>query len=236
MNFLQLAPGEEVSATLSLDALEDAKYLVMVTKRGTVKKTAIADFENVRQSGLIAIKLKEGDRLEWVKPTSGADDIMLVTQNGMAIRFSEKQVRGMGRVASGVRGIRLKGSDVIVGLDTVMPVLAKKGRLELLVVMKHGYGKRTDVEEYKDQNRGGQGVKAANITEKTGEVVGMRVLNNEDLGDLLVISEQAQVIRSKLVSVSVLGRATQGVRIMRFKHEGDSIASMALVSLGSEDD
>ncbi len=236
VNFLQLAAGEEVSATLSLENMEDIKFLLMVTKRGTVKKTALADFENVRNSGLIAIKLKEGDRLEWVKPTTGGDDVMLTTRNGMAIRFSEKYVRAMGRTAGGVRGLKMKGNDVVVGLDTVSPTLAKKGHLQLLVVMKNGYGKRTDVEEYKDQNRGGQGVKAANITAKTGEVVGMRVLNKEDLGDLLVISEQGQVIRSKISGVSVLGRATQGVRIMRFKNEKDFIASMALVSSGGEEE
>ncbi|MBT6254135.1 DNA gyrase subunit A, partial [Candidatus Uhrbacteria bacterium] len=230
VNFLNLGQGEDVTSVLSLDEMDGIKYLMMVTKLGTIKKTELKDLVNVRSNGLIAIKLKGGDRLEWVKPSSGKDDVMLVTKNGMSIRFNEKHVRAMGRVAAGVRGIKMKGDDTIVGMAVVSSPLITKGRAELLVIMQNGYGKRTSVKEYKDQNRGGSGVKTANITTKTGPIVGMRVINNEDLGDILIMSEQGQVIRTKMKTVSVLGRATQGVRIMRFKKDGDSVASIALLS------
>ncbi len=230
VNFLQLAPGEKVSATMSMDELSDSKYLVMLTSKGTIKKTEISEFENVRRSGLIAIKLKDADTLEWVKPTMGKDDIMLVTAAGQSIRFSETNVRAMGRTAAGVRGIRLKGSDVVVGMDVIASSVAKKeGVMQLLVVMDNGYGKRTDVTEYKVQGRGGSGIKTANITKKTGKIVIATIVNAQDERDLLVISSAGQVIRTAISSVSVLGRATQGVRIMRFKKEGDSVASATIV-------
>lgn len=229
VNFLHLSPGEDVTSVLSMDRDDDVKYLVMVTKRGTIKKTALTEFENVRSNGLIAIKLKQGDRLEWVKPSNGTDQVMLVTAAGMGIRFGEEDVRGMGRVAAGVRGIKLKGEDVIVGMAVVDGKLVDKGNLELLAIMQNGYGKRTATKEFKLQGRGGQGVKAANITTKTGPIVGIRVINNKDLGDMLIMSAQGQVIRTKMKTVSVLGRATQGVRIMRFKKDGDNVASIALI-------
>lgn len=229
VNFLHLAPGEEVTSVLSMDRDDDAKYLVMVTKRGTIKKTALSEFEHVRSNGLIAIKLNQGDRLEWVKPSNGKDQVVLVTSQGMAIRFDEENVRGMGRVAAGVRGIKLKGDDTIVGMAVVDGGMVTKGRLELLAIMRNGYGKRTNLTEYKLQGRGGQGIKTANITAKTGPIVGMRVVHNQDLTDMLIMSAQGQVIRTKMSTVSVLGRATQGVRIMRFKQDVDSVASIAVI-------
>ncbi len=229
VNFLQLAPGEDVTTVLSLDGMDDIKYLVMVTRNGTIKKTQLKDFENVRQSGLIAIKLKQGDRLEWVKPSTGKDHVILVTKKGMAIRFVEDNIRSMGRVASGVRGIKLKAEDQVVGMAVLDPKTAKKGDLQALVIMSRGYGKRTDVTEYKEQSRGGLGVKTARITDKTGDIIGMRVVNKKDLGDMLIMSENGQVVRTKLSTVSKLGRATQGVRIMRFKDPADSVASIALI-------
>lgn len=230
VNFLQLAPGEGVSAALSMDDLEGAKHLMMVTARGQVKKTELSEFEHVRRSGLIAIKLKNGDSLNWVKPTSGNGDIMLVTQDGQSIRFSEKEVRPMGRVAAGVRGIKLRGNDVVISMDVLDGEdFDKKKRYHLLVVTVNGYGKRTDVIEYKVQGRGGSGIKTANVTTKTGPVVDARLVNAKDERDLFVISSAGQVIRLPLVSVSVLGRATQGVRVMRFKKAGDSIASVTVV-------
>ena len=234
VNFLQLAPGEEVTAVQSLAEVEDIKYLVMVTRNGTVKKTDLKDFEHVRQSGLIAIKLKQGDRLEWVKPSTGEDNIFLVTQDGMAIRFHEKEVRVMGRVAAGVRGIKIKGEDRVIGMGVVDPKLAGNGKLQALVIMENGYGKRTSVKEYKEQGRGGQGVRTARLTDRTGKIVGVRIVNKEDLGDMLAMSEQGQVVRTKIKSVSELGRATQGVRVMRFKKDGDSIASIALIEEATE--
>lgn len=230
VNFLQLAPGESVSATYATDDIGQAKFLLMVTNKGTIKKTDMSDFENIRRSGLIAIKLKEGDNLEWVHPTAGNDEIVLVTKQGQAIRFSEKNVRAMGRAASGVRGIRLKGQDRIVGMGIVPAGTAKKsGEIELLVLMSNGYGKRTDLSEYKVQGRGGSGIKTANITRKTGALVSAHVVQTKDERDLFVVSAAGQVVRSPLASVSTLGRATQGVRVMRFKKEDDTVASVTLI-------
>jgi len=230
VNFLQLAPGETVSASLSMDELESIKHLIMATKSGTIKKTELSEFDNVRKSGLIAINLKDNDVLEWVQPTTGNDQIFLVSAAGQSIRFDEDDVRAMGRNAAGVRGLKLKGTDSVVGMAVIEDgAKVKKGQLNLLVIMKNGYGKRTDIVEYKVQGRGGSGVKTANITKKTGEIVTAQVVNNKDDRDLFVVSEGGQVIRSGLGSVPELGRATQGVRIMRFKKEGDTVASVAVV-------
>lgn len=228
VNFLQLGPGERVSASFSMEDMADKKYLIMVTSLGTMKKVELDQFENVRRSGLIAIKLNENDALEWVWPTGGKDGVMLVSARGQAIRFSEKDIRAMGRNAAGVRGMRLKGDDRIVGMG-VLPGSAKKGQLQLLVVMQNGFGKRSEVEEYKLQGRGGSGIKTANTTKKTGPVVAAHVVDTDDERDLFVVTEAGQVLRSSLKSVSVLGRATQGVRVMRFKKDDDTVASVALI-------
>ncbi len=229
VNFLQLAPNEKVSAILSTADLSTYQYLVMVTTKGTIKKTPLNDFGNVRRSGLIALKLKEDDLLEWVRPSSGKDDIMLVTALGQAIRFKESGVRGMGRTAGGVRGMKLKSDDEIVGMGIVEPTLMKNKVLELLVVSEHGLGKRTPIEEYKIQGRGGSGIKTMNVTDKTGPILNGRVINNAEERDLLIISKKGQVVRTPMKSISTLGRATQGVRIMRFKAENDSVASITLL-------
>ena len=228
VNFLELAPGEKLSAVLSLDDMAAMKYLVMVTNKGTVKKTSLEDFANVRRSGLIAIKLREGDNLEWVKPSTGKDDVILVTSNGQSIRMSEADMRPMGRVASGTRGIRMKGADEVVGMD-VLPNKTKEGEYQLLVVMQNGFGKRTDVTEYKTQGRGGSGIKTAAVTAKTGKIVSAFVVGGKDARDLFCVSEGGQVIRTSLSSISEVGRATQGVRVMRFKEADDKVASVAII-------
>ncbi|MBI4598891.1 DNA gyrase subunit A [Candidatus Uhrbacteria bacterium] len=230
VNFLNLAPGEAVSAALSMADMQGCKYLFMVTNKGTVKKTTFADFEHIRQNGLIAIKLRDGDNLEWVKPTTGKDELILVTAQGQAVRFHEKYARPMGRVASGVRGIRLKGADFVVGMDVISAeAAASKEPPHLLVVMKNGFGKRTSVDEYKVQGRGGSGIMTANTKGKTGPIVASRLVDAKDARDLMAISMGGQVIRMSLSSVSVLGRATQGVRLMRFKQADDQVASVAIV-------
>jgi DNA gyrase subunit A len=230
VNFLQLAPNEKVTAVLSNDDMADCKFLMMTTRDGNVKKTPIEDFSNVRKSGLIAIKLRPEDVLEWVKPTAGKDAVMVVTAQGQSIRFDEKDVRAMGRAASGVRGVRLKGKDKVVGMDIVPTEKdGNKLGLQLLVVTDNGYGKRTGLEQYKTQGRGGSGIKTAHVTDKTGKVVMGMVINEKEDRDLLAISDKGQVIRVPLGSISVLGRDTQGVRIMKFKEEKDGIASVTLV-------
>ncbi|MBU1038884.1 DNA gyrase subunit A [Patescibacteria group bacterium] len=229
VNFLQLSPEEKVSEVLSLTEWEGYKYLIMVTKQGVIKKVTIDAFSNVRRSGLIAINLKNGDSLLWVKPSTSEDDVIMVTAKGQSIRFKEKGVRPMGRTAAGVRAIRLKSGDEVTGVD-----LINEGRPgpdeQLLVVMAHGYGKRTKLREYKVQGRGGSGIKTANITTKTGQIVYALVVNaKREQEDLIVMSDNGQVIRLALKAVSVLGRATQGVRIMRFKAEKDQVASVTFV-------
>ena len=230
VNFLNLAPGESITANLSFSDSDAFKYLFFVTSKGTVKKTSLEEFENIRQNGLIAIKLNDGDNLEWVKPTSGKDDISLVTANGQSIRFGEDGVRAMGRSAAGVRGIRLKGSDTVVGMDVVTSEMAKrKDQPQLLVIMENGLGKRTPLDEYKTQGRGGSGIRTAHVSAKTGKVISAKVVDADDKHDLMVISTGGQVIRISIQSVSELGRDTQGVRVMRFKEEKDKVASVALV-------
>jgi DNA gyrase subunit A len=230
VNFLQLAPEEKVSSVLSSQDLSLYKFLVMVTKQGLIKKVEIDKFENVRRSGLIAIKLKGADQLKWVKPSTGDDHIVLVTTEGQAIRFKEKDVRAMGRGASGVRGIKIKKTnDEVVGMD-----ILDKGKADtaeqLLVVLANGYGKRTPLKEYKVQGRGGSGIKTATVTAKTGKMESAFIVNAKLADeDLIIISEKGQVIRLPLKSVNVIGRATQGVRLMRFKEESDKVASVTFI-------
>ncbi|MCX6785633.1 MAG: DNA gyrase subunit A [Candidatus Komeilibacteria bacterium] len=230
VNFLQLSPEEKVTAVLSNEDMTAFKYLVMVTIQGVIKKVGIDKFANVRRSGLIAIKLKGDDQLKWVKPSTGKDNIILVTAQGQAIRFKEENIREMGRGAAGVRGIKIKKSgDEVVGMD-----ILDQGRAgadeQLLVVLANGFGKRTNLKEYKIQGRGGSGIKTASVTAKTGALVSAFIVNAKRANeDLIIMAEKGQVIRLPLKSVSVIGRATQGVRLMRFKEEGDQVASVTFV-------
>lgn len=228
VNFLQLAPDEKVSAALPFHEIDEYKFLTMVTIKGNIKKTPVSDFKNIRKSGLIAIKLKKDDGLEWIEPSTGKDEIILVTAKGQAIRFKESQVRSMGRSAAGVRGIKLKTGDRVVGMDIVNSHLAKDG--QLLTIMSKGYGKRSNISNYKIQGRGGSGIKTANITDKTGEIVSGNVVNSKAIDeDIIIISSKGQVIRLSLKHVNVLGRATQGVRLMKFKAAGDKVASTTFI-------
>jgi len=222
LNFLEISPEERVLSMISLEKKETgAKHLVMVTKNGIIKKTPLEEFENLRKSGLIAIKLKKGDLLKKVSKSTGNDEIILVTKKGMSLRFKEKEIREMGRPASGVKGIRLKKEDEVVGMD-VINAKCKMQNAKLLVVSENGFGKRTDLKEYRLQGRGGVGIKTAKITQKTGDLMTSKVLTGEE--DLILISKNGQVIRTKVVSISILGRNTQGVRIIKLE-EGDKVAS-----------
>ena len=228
VNFLAVGGSEEITAMVPITHTKkgekpDFAFLVMATARGVIKKTRIEDFSNVRSNGLIAISLKKGDRLGWVKSSRGNDEIMLVSRHGQSIRFSEKDVRPMGRSARGVGGIRLRAADSTSGMDVVSTGKADADR-DLLVILERGYGKRTKLKHYKRQRRGGSGIKTARITEKTGEVVSARVLREIE-EDLIAISKKGQVIRIPLGDISILGRATQGGRGMKLK-TGDVIASI----------
>ncbi|MDO8557866.1 MAG: DNA gyrase subunit A [bacterium] len=230
VNFLDLPPKETVSAIVPIRKKNLPAFLVMVTKHGTIKKTVLDDFSHVRRSGIAAIKLDDTDSLRWVKGSSGTDDIILVSALGQAIRFGEKDVRGMGRTAGGVRGIRLKKTgDEVVGMGIIENQKSKiknqnVAETMLLVVSENGYGKRTDIKQYKVQGRGGSGMKTANVTSKIGKLIGAEIVDPEHQ-DLVAISKKGQVIRTGLGAVSVLGRATQGVRIMKMDGS-DTVASI----------
>jgi len=233
LNFLELSGEEKVLSLVSnsKEEKEKFKFLVMVTKNGRIKKTSFDEFENVRKSGIIAIKLEKGDSLKKVVKTTGEDDIILATKNGASIRFEEKDIRPMGRAAAGVKGIRLKKGDEVIGMDVVKknpPIdekTKKPAKQQFLVVMENGYGKRTDISQHKTQGRGGSGIKTANITSKTGPIIISSVLEETpEEEDLIVISRKGQVIRTSVKSISLLGRATQGVRIMKLD-QGDKVAS-----------
>ncbi|MFA4942333.1 MAG: DNA gyrase subunit A [Patescibacteria group bacterium] len=228
VNFLQLLGGEKVTSTLPLDKLTNSKYLFFVTEKGLVKKVELSAFSNVRRSGLIAMKVKDDDKLIWAKPTSGSDELVLVTAKGQAIRFKEKDVRDMGRGASGVKGMRLKGKDIIVGMGVIKTDKEKKRNYQIMTIMANGFGKRTPLNLYKAQGRGGSGIRTAKVTDKTGDITNAFVVNydNMEAKDLIVISENGQVIRLPFKSISELGRDTQGVRIMRFKEDKDQVAGV----------
>jgi DNA gyrase subunit A len=227
VNFLQLQPNETTQAVLTLAKKDGAKFLVMATKKGLVKKTEREEFAKVRRSGMIAITLKDGDELKWVECSSGDDQIMLSTAGGQAIRFSEKDVRAMGRGASGVTGMRIRKDDEIISMDVIKKDINAKD-LEVLVITENGLGKKTELGFYKIQHRGGSGIKTLKVTPKTGKIVSMHILNNAEEHDLVVTSRSGQTIRTPLNSVSTLGRATQGVRVMRLD-ESDKVASATII-------
>ena len=223
VNLLQLQPEEHITSILKAN-LEDKTHLFMVTRQGTVKRTELTQFENIRRSGLIAQRMPPGDELRWVVATSSKDEIILLSHKGKAIHFPEEDVRAMGRSAAGVRGIKLGAGDYVVEADAVNDVAKSK----VLVVMENGLGKMTPLDQYRLQGRGGTGVKAAQLTAKTGDVIGGCVLKQGEDGDLLCISKQGQTIRMRLSDIPSLGRATQGVIIMRLR-AADKVATMSVV-------
>ena len=209
INFLNLMQRERITTVIPFRDFRDDKYLMAVTKKGTIKKTAISDFDTNRKTGLIAINLKDGDELVEIKQTTGSDNVIIITKQGKCICFSENDVRPMGRIAGGVRAIKLEDDDEVVSMQLVQP-----GE-ELMVVTSKGYGKRTPVEDYKVQTRGGKGLLTYDKSKfnKTGMLVGALVVDDDD--EVLLINSEGTIIRIKAAEVSKLGRATQGVRIMR---------------------
>jgi len=233
INLINIEQGECIQSVLTANTTDKKnKYLLMVTKKGTVKKTEVAKFVNIRSSGLIAIKLQNQDELCWVKQTSGDDQVLLVTHDGKSIRFHEKDVRPMGRDTSGVRGILTKKDNYVVGMEVfpAKPEKPKDGRrknfIDILVVMEHGLGKRTPVTEYPVQKRGGVGVKVANATPKTGKIITSQLVTQE-IKQVIITSKRAQVIKLPLKNIPRLGRDTQGVILMRFSKPGDTVAAVA---------
>ncbi len=229
VNLIQLAPDEKVTSWLTIPGYKPEDSLVMVTAKGFVKKTQVKAYENVRASGLIAIKLDGGDDLRWVRYAKPKDEVIITTREGQAIRFDERDVRPMGRAARGVRGIKLRPGDEVVGVD----VTEKESRADVLVISDKGLGKRTTLADYSLQHRGGVGVKTIKLTDKTGKLKGARLVADPG-ADLIVTSTKGQVIRVPLKSVPILSRATQGVRIIRLS-EGDKVASFTIISPQEEE-
>ena len=228
VNILQVEQGEKVSAMIHTRDLDNTDlFLTMVTRNGTVKRLPVESLKNIRQSGIRALTLEEGDELIEVKETNGSQKIIIATHDGMAVCFDENDVRPMGRTAVGVRGIRLKEGDYVVGAARAHENKA------VLTITENGYGKRTPVEDYRIINRGGQGVKNYEVTEKTGKVVGIKVVDGSE--DLLLITQSGTMIRTDVDAIRIAGRATQGVIVMRFKDGDDRVIGMALAEKEPED-
>lgn len=229
VNLLQLQPEEKVSSVINLSKQAKSGNLFMCTVKGVVKKTPFEQYQNVRSSGLITINLDSDDELKWVRMTNGDNEVLISTAQGQAIRFHEKDVRPMGRAARGVRGIRLRAKDQVIGMDIV------EEASNIFVISKYGYGKRTKVDQFTAHARGGVGIRSAVVNTKTGELVGVKSLPSSGELEVIIISTKGQTIRLGLKAIPALGRATQGVRIMRL-NDDDSVASMALVETAIEDD
>ena len=222
VNLLQLQPEEKVSSVIRIGRAEEQGFLIMCTVKGVVKKTSYEHYKNVRNSGLIAINLDDGDELKWIAISNGDNEIVISSSKGQAMRFHEKGVRPMGRVSRGVRGIRLKPDDYVIGMDIVQE------ESSIFVISELGYGKRTKVSQFTAHARGGVGIRSAVVNTKTGQLIGVATLTKE-FHEVIIISSQGQTIRLGLKDIPELGRATQGVRIMRL-NQNDKVVSMTLVA------
>ena len=230
VNIIQTEAGEsaeKVSAMINGRGYEEGKYLFFVTRGGTVKRMEQTALKNIRQNGIRAITLEEGDELISVIQTSGSENILIATRDGMAVCFSEEDVRPTGRTAMGVRGIKLRAGDYVVGAEST------SAGSHLLTITENGYGKRTDVNEYSVHGRGGIGIKNYNVTQKTGKIAAVEMVNDSD--DILVITDDATIIRMAVERISVLSRSTQGVRIMRLG-EGSRVISIEKTESDGSDD
>lgn len=223
VNLLSLDPGEKISAVIPINNFSEGKYLLMGTKNGLIKKTALTEYNSARKTGLLAITLKDDDELIDVRLTDGEDNVVMVTKKGMSITFDEKDVRPVGRTAQGVIGIRLDEDDSVIGMESIISNI--KGIL--LAITENGFGKRTELEEYRVQNRGGRGVITYKVTPKTGDIVGIRIATDEE--DVMLITDNGTIIRLNVKDISILGRATQGVTLMR-TNEG-KVVSIEKISL-----
>lgn len=223
VNLLSLDAGEKISAVIPITNFEDSKYLLMATKKGLIKKTPLQEYNSSRKTGLLAINLKDDDELIDVRLTDGQDNVVLVTSKGLCITFDEKDVRPVGRSAQGVLGIRLDDDDVVIGMESI---LAENKNVTLLAITENGFGKRTELDEYRVQNRGGRGVITYKITPKTGNIVGIRMAKEDD--DVMLITNSGTIIRINVKDVSILGRATQGVTLMR-TNENEKVVSIETV-------
>ena len=209
VNLLSLDAGEKVSAIIPIQNFAEGKYLLFATKNGIIKKTSLTEYNSARKTGLLSITLKEDDELIDVRLTDGEDNVVLVTKGGMSITFDEKDVRPMGRVSQGVIGIRLGKDDEVIGMESIIA----GANATLLAITENGFGKRTEIDEYRVQTRGGKGVITYKVTPKTGNIVGIRIVEETD--DVMLITDTGTIIRLNVAGISVLGRSTQGVTLMR---------------------
>ena len=217
-NLLQVQSGEKIKEIICIPDIEslEGKFLICGTESGYVKKTKLDDFKKVKQSGLRAIKIQDGDSICNVRVTDGSKDVLLCSTSGKIIRFAETDCRPMGRVSQGVRGIKLEGTEKIIGMEII------DDSVEILSVTENGYGKRTSASHYRRQTRGGKGILAMRLTEKNGEIIAIKPVIDSD--DLMIITNSGQVIRTKMSGVSIMGRTTQGVRIIRLKGDEKVVA------------
>lgn len=225
VNLLELDQDEKITTVIPISEYKEGLYLFLSTKKGIVKKTDLMDYDNIRKGGLIAVSLRENDELIDVQLTDGTKDILLVTRNGLSIRFNEQDARPLGRVSQGVRGIKLEDDDEVIGMSAYIE------NTSLLVVTENGFGKRTELDEYKVQFRGGKGILTYRVTDRTGKLVGMKLVCDDD--DVMLISSDGTIIRIKVRDISVLGRATQGVTLMRMD---EGVKVMAVARIVNEDD
>ena len=227
VNLLRLDQGEKITAGIPIANFAEGKYLLMSTKNGMIKKTALSEYSSVRKNGLLGITLKENDQLIGVRLTDGEDDVVLVTSHGMSITFSEKDVRPIGRVSQGVIGIKLDDDDFVIGMESII----SRENATLLAITENGFGKRTELDEYRVQTRGGKGILTYKITAKTGNIVGIRITTDEE--DVMIITENGTIIRLEVKDINILGRTTQGVTLMR-TNEG-KVVSIETISPEEEE-
>jgi DNA gyrase subunit A len=233
-NLIGIEPGDKIKAFINVKDLKDQEYvdnnyIILATKKGTIKKTSLKAYSRPRQNGIIAINIKDGDNLLEARLTNGSNEIVLALKSGRAIRFNESKVRPMGRNASGVRGIRLgSAKDEVIGM-----ICLEDETMDILVVSENGYGKKSKIEDYRVTNRGGKGVKTLNITPKTGNLIAIKVVYEND--DLMIINKSGILIRMSVSSLRVMGRATQGVRLINLRDD-DRIASVARVEVDEDEE
>lgn len=228
VNLLQLNPDEKVTTVIPVAEYKEGVYLVMATRNGLIKKTDLMEYDNIRKGGLTAVTLRENDELIDVKLTDGSSDVILATRKGMAIRFNETDARPIGRVSQGVKGIELDDEDYVIAMEVC------REDETLLVVTENGFGKRTELEEYRSQTRGGKGILTYRVTEKTGEISGMKLVKEDD--DIMLISSDGTIIRLNVQEISILGRATQGVTLMRMNESNKVVSIARIVKEEDEED
>lgn len=227
INLLQLAPGERIQTVIPVRETDHKKYLLMATRNGIVKKSPLEDFRNIRKDGLIAIKLREDDELIKVQMTDGNKEVIIASHLGMSIRFKESDVRPMGRTAMGVKGMELNEGDYVIGME-----LVKEGA-SVLCISENGYGKKTPVDEYRTQTRGGKGIITMNTTKKTGNLVALKMVTDDD--DLMIINSEGTVIRIDTKEIATMGRNTQGVTLMKLDDEA-TVVSIARIRRDQEEE